>query len=143
MLQSYGSTVTSHADARKVSLQLIGRPHIRKDRANTFPTLDILHNVTHDRPGETSRYTSASVLDILGYLADEAARGNMTKVLASEMGSDAQAVLIAASAQATLRCLRGGQLHHCFTEPLPSSREVRPVSGWSCPELFQSLVADA
>ena len=106
------------------AVQLIGRPHVRKDRANRFDSLDVLHNVTHDRPGETMRYTSASVLDVLGYLTDEAARGNLTKVLPSEMGSDAQALLVAASVQATLMCLRSGQLHHCFTEPLPFSKEV-------------------
>ncbi|KAK9840198.1 hypothetical protein WJX74_005315 [Apatococcus lobatus] len=110
-------------DCLRLIAVLIGRPHIRKDRAIRFNSLEVLHNVTYDRPSETTRYTSASVLDILGYLTDEAARGNMTKVLASEMGSDAQAVLIAASVQATLRCLRNGQLRHCFIEPLPFSKE--------------------
>ncbi|KAK9869062.1 hypothetical protein WJX84_012459 [Apatococcus fuscideae] len=115
-------------DSLRLIAVLFGRPHPRKGRENNFDCLELLHNVTFEKAGETFRYTSASVLDILGYLADEARRGNLTKVLPAEMGSEGTALLITASAQAALRCLRSGQLHHCFTAPLPSSKEEALLS---------------
>ena len=113
----------------RLDMQLIGKPHVRIGRDSKYESLDTLANVTYHQPGETMRYTSASVLDILNYLQDEAKCGNPTKPLHNELPArDALALLVAASAQSALRCLHNGQIHHCFTDPKPTSKQVSPLA---------------
>ncbi len=110
-------------------MQLIGKPHVRLNRDSKYESLDTLANVTYHQPGETMRYTSASVLDILHYLQDEAKCGNPTKPLHNELPArDALALLAAASAQSALRCLHNGHINHCFTDPTPASKQVSSLA---------------